>query len=237
MSLPSAKQYAEAFQNVKIHPQRKKAVLAVYSTPEHKATPGQIASLAGFKNYKVSNSAFGNASKAVAKYLKIQPPLWGKWEQPNWWSMLSKGKRIESGFEWELYPEVVSAIKQIGWYQEADYFIRHADDIETGKPKYEGAAMQVMVTIYERSKEARQNCVRHYGCKCSACDFDFESFYGEIGRDYIHVHHLVPIAEIGEKYVVDPINDLIPVCPNCHAMLHIKSPPLTIEDLRRQIQR
>jgi 5-methylcytosine-specific restriction protein A len=133
-----------------------------------------------------------------------------------------------------LYPEVVSAIKQIGWNQEADYFIRHADDIEVGKPKYEGAAMQVTVTIYERSRVARELSVRHHGCKCSVCGFNFESFYGEIGRDYIHVHHLVPIAKIGEKYVIDPIKDLIPVCPNCHAMLHTNPPP-SIEDLRRQI--
>ena len=49
---------------------------------------------------------------------------------------------------------------------------------------------------------------------------DFEETYGELGRGFIHVHHLVPISSIGKTYQIDPINDLAPVCPNCHAMLH-----------------
>ena len=54
------------------------------------------------------------------------------------------------------------------------------------------------------------------------CGFDFEKTYGEIGKGFIHVHHIVPVSEIGESYRVDYEKDLIPVCPNCHAMLHRK---------------
>ncbi|MBK9012922.1 MAG: HNH endonuclease [Saprospiraceae bacterium] len=57
--------------------------------------------------------------------------------------------------------------------------------------------------------------------------------YGGIGKDFIHVHHIVPISKPGEKYEIDPINDLIPVCPNCHSMLHTTNPPLKIEKLRK----
>jgi len=39
------------------------------------------------------------------------------------------------------------------------------------------------------------------------------------------------LEDIKDEYEVDPINDLRPVCPNCHAMLHRKKPPLTIEEL------
>jgi 5-methylcytosine-specific restriction enzyme A len=95
----------------------------------------------------------------------------------------------------------------------------------------EGAQRKVSVNAYERSAIARQTCVEHYGYKCWVCGFDFEEKYGERGRDFIHVHHLVPIASIGLDYVVNPISDLRPVCPNCHAMIHRTSPPSTLEEL------
>ena len=48
----------------------------------------------------------------------------------------------------------------------------------------------------------------------------FEEVYGEVGRGFIEVHHIVPISERGGDYIVDPIRDLIPLCSNCHAMIH-----------------
>jgi 5-methylcytosine-specific restriction protein A len=62
---------------------------------------------------------------------------------------------------------------------------------------------------------------------------DFGKRYGRLGLGFIHVHHLVPISAIGSEYRVDPLADLVPVCPNCHAMLHRSEPPLAIERLRR----
>ena len=59
-----------------------------------------------------------------------------------------------------------------------------------------------------------------------------EKTYGEIGKKFIHIHHLVKISDIKEEYMIDPIEDLRPVCPNCHAMLHKKEPPFTIEELK-----
>ncbi|RME44545.1 MAG: HNH endonuclease, partial [Chloroflexi bacterium] len=56
--------------------------------------------------------------------------------------------------------------------------------------------------------------------------------YGELGKGFIHVHHVIPLSEIDSRYEVDPINDLCPVCPNCHAMIHREEPPLTIKQLR-----
>ena len=97
---------------------------------------------------------------------------------------------------------------------------------------YEGAAKQIKVNKYERSKTARDKCIDHYGCHCSVCDMDFEKTYGETGKDYIHVHHITPLSEIGERYKLDPVNDLRPVCPNCHAMIHRQKPSLTIEELK-----
>jgi 5-methylcytosine-specific restriction protein A len=64
------------------------------------------------------------------------------------------------------------------------------------------------------------------------CSFDFEKFYGSIGEKYIHVHHKISLSEIKKEYKLDPINDLVPVCPNCHAIIHKTRPALTVEQLK-----
>lgn len=97
----------------------------------------------------------------------------------------------------------------------------------------EGAVRTIQVNAYERNREARRRCIAHYGATCQVCGFDFRRTYGEIGEGFIHVHHVRELASIGEEYVVEPIADLRPVCPNCHAMLHTRIPALTIDDLRR----
>jgi 5-methylcytosine-specific restriction protein A len=96
----------------------------------------------------------------------------------------------------------------------------------------EGTLKQVTINTYERDPKARKACIAKFGAICQVCGFDFEKTYGEIGKGFIHVHHKVDLATIGESYQIDPINDLIPVCPNCHAMLHTEKPAMSIDKLR-----
>ena len=91
--------------------------------------------------------------------------------------------------------------------------------------------------LYERNAKARDKCLAHYGYKCYICGFSFMDKYGDIGKGFIHVHHKNPVSEIGHEYTVDPIRDLIPICPNCHAMIHRKVPALSIEELKLIIER
>jgi 5-methylcytosine-specific restriction protein A len=100
----------------------------------------------------------------------------------------------------------------------------------------EGAATRVPVNRYERSAAARAACIRHHGTRCAVCNVDFRERYGEIGSNFIHVHHKRPLATLGKSYVVDPAKDLVPVCPNCHAMLHRREPPFDVEQLRDLLQ-
>jgi 5-methylcytosine-specific restriction enzyme A len=87
---------------------------------------------------------------------------------------------------------------------------------------FEGLKKQISVNKYERSSIARAKCIEVHGVICKVCSFDFQKTYGALGKDFIHVHHITPIHIIGKNYKVDYANDLIPVCPNCHAMLHRK---------------
>jgi 5-methylcytosine-specific restriction protein A len=101
---------------------------------------------------------------------------------------------------------------------------------EPGLP--EGAKLRVEVNRYERSPLNRQACLSIFGARCKGCGISFGEKYGQLGDGYIHVHHIVPVSELGAGYIVNPAKDLVPVCPNCHAMLHRADPPLRIEDLR-----
>ncbi|RXG31863.1 HNH endonuclease [Leeuwenhoekiella marinoflava] len=108
----------------------------------------------------------------------------------------------------------------------------YPDEVELKKEYSEGLTRQVIVNSYERNQLARQECIEHYGFTCQVCDFNFKNAYGELGQDFIHVHHVIDIATIGKKYTVDPKKDLIPVCPNCHAMLHKRKPAYTVSELK-----
>ena len=96
----------------------------------------------------------------------------------------------------------------------------------------EGRVSYVHAVGYERNQDARKACIAHYGCKCSICGFDFEKIYGEdIGKDFIEVHHIVPIHERKGEYKVDPIRDLRPLCSNCHSMIHRRNPVYAPEEI------
>ena len=109
------------------------------------------------------------------------------------------------------------------------------DEIPNPGTVFEGAKKEIVVNRYERSLEATDECITAHGCKCAVCDMDFEKVYGEMGRGFIHVHHIVPLSSIGKEYELDPLKDLVPVCPNCHAMLHRKEPPYDVDDLRKKM--
>jgi 5-methylcytosine-specific restriction protein A len=110
------------------------------------------------------------------------------------------------------------------------------EEVETPEHFSEGATKVISVNAFERNAEARKKCIEHHGYSCKCCGFNFEQRYGEIGRSFIHVHHIKPLAEIKEEYVVNPILDLVPLCANCHAMVHRVNPALSIEMLKTELK-
>jgi predicted HNH restriction endonuclease len=110
-------------------------------------------------------------------------------------------------------------------------------NLEESSKLIEGAKKYIVINVYERDSKARAKCIEYYGTKCFICKFDFEEVYGEVGKGFIHVHHLKPLSEIEDEYEVDPINDLIPVCPNCHAIFHKRRPSYSIEEIQNFISK
>ena len=99
----------------------------------------------------------------------------------------------------------------------------------------EGNLKKRWTTVRERNPKARQACIDYWGYKCVVCGMSFGEKYGDLGEGFIHVHHLLPIADSDGERQVDPVEELRPVCPNCHAMLHRKRPPLSIQELQKHL--
>lgn len=101
----------------------------------------------------------------------------------------------------------------------------------------EGAVVTTRANRYERSSTLRSQCLSHWGIKCQVCDMDPQEVYGKAGQRIIHVHHLHPLGEIRKEHLVDPKVDLVPVCPNCHALIHSRSMPMDVKTARRILGR
>lgn len=112
------------------------------------------------------------------------------------------------------------------------------DEVETcllGQGLPEGALTRVAVNRYERRPANRAAAIAAHGATCKVCGFNFARFYGSPGEGFIEVHHRIPVSNMGGSYVINPMKDLIPLCSNCHQMVHREDPPITAEELRRML--
>lgn len=110
------------------------------------------------------------------------------------------------------------------------------EETDENRVHKEGRKSQVLTNRYERNPANRELCLQYHGYMCHTCGFEFEKFYGEIGQNFIHVHHIEKVSSHEGEYLLDPVKDLIPVCPNCHAMLHKEDPPMNPDNLREIIE-
>ncbi len=118
--------------------------------------------------------------------------------------------------------------------EEEDY----NQSLESADTPQEGAKIGYFTTKYERNPKLRRADLKLHGSTCCACGFNFEAFYGDYAEGFIHIHHVVPVSEFGGKKTVDPQTDLVPVCANCHSIIHRKKDKtLSIDELREMIER
>jgi len=130
-------------------------------------------------------------------------------------------------------PQALAAIR-VGRVRKLSTVNVFPDEVEDVECR-EGATIQRLVNAYERDPRARNKCLEKYGTTCCVCGFSFGATYGKGAEGIIHVHHLRPLSTLTKEYVVDPIADLRPVCPNCHAVIHSRKPVYTIDDVRSLI--
>ena len=202
-----------------------------YHAPDRIGTAKQLASWAGVRHWVVVNSRYARLGHAVCDELDIKPQLRSD-NTYRWWSVWSRGWDTPGGFVWQMLPVVAAAFEQLGWVgPSASFFL--PEEVTNAPPLVEGAICRVTVNTYERNPEARRRCIAAHQPRCYACEFEFGATYGAEFAGYIHVHHLRPLSELGGEYVVDPVEDLRPVCPNCHAVLHHGGRLRSIEEVRQ----
>lgn len=149
--------------------------------------------------------------------------------EPEYRSLFSKAELQEAEHR-------LSTVPYYAWRKDISPQDNFLGEIEDESLFIEGAKKHVTVNVYERNPQARTECLKKHGYRCKVCNFSFFEAYGEIGKEFIHVHHIKPLAGIAKKYELNPTKDLIPVCPNCHAMLHTKSPPLSVDELKVKLK-
>ncbi len=224
-------QFIEVLKKV-AEPQDIKVFQVIYNFNErHEAAASEIAAFLEIK-YQPLNSQFGRLAKKVDKIIPNIVYELREDETSRYWNLFFNGRYNHAGkgklFYWQLRTPLVEALQAlslIGEFKKPEDLVEVlaeelSETILTRLP--EGAKKSIVVNAYERNPKAREECLQYYGTDCAVCGFNFGVAFGELGEGFIHVHHLTPLSSIGESYDVNPIQDLRPVCPNCHAMLHRK---------------
>lgn len=208
---------------------------ALYSFEKHQAYASQIGLILGHKGKTPQgpiNLEIGNYAKRIAQHFDIEITK-RKNQKLKYWDLFFSGWDDGSFFMWQLKPEIVESLEKNRLT--GIELITEEISTEESEDLIEGAKKTVTINAYERNPKARSLCLEYWGTKCAVCGFDFEKVYGDIGKGFIHVHHLIPVSQIGKSYQIDPISDLRPVCPNCHAMIHLKKPQMTIDEMKELI--
>jgi 5-methylcytosine-specific restriction enzyme A len=129
--------------------------------------------------------------------------------------------------------------KEVGGWYAYEYVpdFQSPEELQDPQKYIEGACKSVTVNAYERNRDARAVCIKAHGTACAVCGFDFAAKYGPEFLGFIHVHHLVPVSARQGQYELDPVKDLRPVCPNCHAVIHYGNGLLSINEVKERLRR
>ncbi len=233
-SFGTADAYFRAFDALRsegIHEAQIALLRAHFNAPNHTATWAQLARIVGYANGNAVNLQYGKLAGRVGQLLGINEAPKGFWLYvlAHW----AAERDIKSGHTaFVLRRPVIEALTRLGILPPEQIELL-PDELHASTQIHEGARYQVLVNAYERNPEARRRCLVAHGNSCSICGFSFGAVYGPEADGYIHVHHLRALSEVGSEYVVDPVADLRPVCPNCHAVLHLGGRCRKIEEVRQ----
>jgi predicted HNH restriction endonuclease len=214
----------------------------LYYSPKHSCTAKDLAKILNYKSYHGVNNIIGAIGKKFAEIdnSEIKHYYYRNRKCPAYFELI--GPYTEYG--WEMKTALCQALEKTNIISEKDLLAYTEDKLSTElfdlDPEYffsEGKVVQDSVNKYERSSRARKICINHHGAKCTICGFDFSEKYGKIAEGYIQIHHLIAISEIKEEYKIDPIKDLIPVCANCHAVIHLSKPHYSIEEVKHLLKK
>jgi 5-methylcytosine-specific restriction enzyme A len=89
----------------------------------------------------------------------------------------------------------------------------------------------------QRDRRNRELAIKYHGLTCFGCGFNFGDVYGSLGEGFIEIHHLNPLHQNDDEVVINPRKDLIPLCSNCHRMIHrSRAETLSLIELKKIIE-
>jgi 5-methylcytosine-specific restriction enzyme A len=90
----------------------------------------------------------------------------------------------------------------------------------------------------EPNRTAAKQAKKFHGTICQACDLNFTTRYGAIGKGFIEAHHLKAISTLDEGVAVqyDMAEDFAVLCSNCHRMIHRSADPSDLAAFRALVQ-
>ncbi len=186
--------------------------------PNHTINAGAIAKQMGIHHLTV-NALFANVGERVLKAIvRASPhPVTTDFAKP--WQVLARqgSSGLVKGFPWELRPEVVEFLQKPSLLE--NNFLTSDEPCDM-PPLSEGSTSHALNIVRDRNALARAECLSAHGKACVACGLDMGQIYGPEFSNCVHVHHLNPLSQTDGPHTVDPIKDLVPVCPNCHSVIH-----------------
>jgi|GEM_PF-1110204 len=241
MTLPALNEYTAALSSaLEEAPETHRLMVAAHVNANgHRITATELARAAGYAGYEAANLQYGKFARRVCEMLHFSPPV-GNSGQPTFTYVLATPTKLPSqDWLWTLHPVVAEALRALsaGPTSTKETDVTFPDEVPEG-PKYlEGAVVQRLVNARERASEARSACLEYWGTDCAVCEIDAAEVYGIQATRFIHVHHLQPLSSLIEPTLTDAKQDLRPVCPNCHTVLHMTEPPMSIAALRTLMRR
>lgn len=236
MALPALNAYLTALSSaLEEAPQTHKLMVSAHLHANgHQITATELARAAGYAGYEAANLQYGKFARRVCELLHFSPPV-GNSGAPTFTYVLGTPTKLPNQeWLWTLHSVVAEALNALnaGSAPAAEPDVTFPDEVPEG-PKYlEGAVVQRLVNARERATEARSACLEYWGTDCAVCEVDAAEVYGVQATRFIHVHHLQPLSSLIEPTLTDAKQDLRPVCPNCHTVLHMTEPPMSIAALR-----
>lgn len=228
---PTRQQFKSALRQLNLTSLQER-LLAIHSAAVNRIlTATELANRAGYKNKATANAQYGKLGRLVGAALNAQNDF-----QLPVANLVEFGRNERQEITWILRKPLAEAVRRMRLSVDTSSEVYFPEEVSVEQNFIEGAVRRVTVNAYERNPRARAACISKFGYRCAVCDLLMVDVYGEVALNFIHIHHLKALAEVGCEYEVSPEEDLRPVCPNCHAILHTRNPPLSIMDLRGHIE-
>lgn len=261
---PPPETYVEGLRAIeeKITPRQRQIFEFLYKTPGHAASPADMPHI--HKKHGVLNADFARLAKEFCLAQGFRPVFRSeddnsihdmtnmRWRYSNlyplerWrhhkkgdvrhWAVWANGfYSTRRKFYWVLHDAVVIALEELGWCE--DTAKQLPNDAQTWEPAglfSEGRMFRMTQIRRERSPVARRKCIERFGYVCQVCFESLEEKYGSAATTVIHVHHREELHLAGQR-LTDPYEDLVTVCPNCHAVIHSRQPAYEPDEVRQMI--